>query len=308
MSPKSACAVVAGLLLPACLALAADPPATTAKQLVIGVSVPTLDHPMFAQMREAAEAEAAQLGVKVEIADAHWSADRQAMDLERMVDQKVSGILYSPVAAALLSEALDGAVAAGIPVVQVQGGKAPEKVLGAFGADEVSGGRMLAQLVIQRLRGQGVVVELVGMGPSWNAVRASFEEELRTSRVKPFVAEPIEIQRGMAQQRIAALLREGRRFDAVVAVNDLLALGAADALRAAGVDPGSKVIVGLDASPEGRRAVEQGVLTATFDPRTGDQTRLGLRCLVDLIQRGKKPVTRDVLLPPRMITRATTGG
>lgn len=305
MISKHVLGLLFGIALPLHTALAAEIGAATETATVLGLSVPGLDYPLYAELKQAAEAEAAALGVKLVVADAHGSADRQVGDLLRFVDQHVKGILYSPISVALVAEALDEAAAAGIPAVQLHAGKGPEKALGSFSADDVSGGRMAAKFVIQRLGGKGAVLELVAMGPAWNGFRASLDAELRAAKLEVFVAEPLEIQQGRAQQAVAALLREQRRFDAILAVNDRLALGAVEALRAAGIDPASKVIVGLDGLPEARRAVQEGTLSATLDPRIGEQARLGVRCLVTRVRTGAAPLIRDVYLPPLLFTRAT---
>jgi ABC-type sugar transport system substrate-binding protein len=290
-----------GLILPLCTTLAADPGAAGGKQLVIGVTVRGLDYPLYAELKQAVEAEGAALGVKVEVADSHWSADRQTIDLERFIDQHVDGILLTPVTAALVSETIDEAGDARIPIVQVHTGPGPEKVLATFAPDAVAMGQMAARFVIRRLGGKGTVVELRAMGPVWDPYREAFEKELRASQVKLVLSEPIEIHRETAQRAMAAMLRKHGRIDAVVTVNDLLALGAADAVREARVDPAPKVILGLDALPEGRRAVEERVLTATIDPRVGEQTRQALRCLVEYVRTGKTPPNRLILLPPELV-------
>src|SRR5512142_2207686 len=193
MTARYAWGLLIGLALPLRAVLPADLGAAPEAAVVIGVSVPGLDYPLYAELEKAAEAEGASLGVKVVVADAHWSADRQASDMMRFVDQRVSGILYVPVAAALLAEPLDEAAAARVPVVQLHAGKAPEKALAAFSADAAAGGRTVARYVIQRLGGKGAVLELVAMGPAWDAYRAALAAELRAAKLDVFVAEPTEI-------------------------------------------------------------------------------------------------------------------
>ncbi len=88
----------------------------------------------------------------------------------------------------------------------------------------------------------------------------------------------------------------------------LLALGAIDAMVEAGIDPASKATVGWNVSPDSRRAIEEGKLGATIDPRTGEQARQALRVLVDYVRTKKMPASKQVLVAPKLITKASPEG
>lgn len=283
------------------LALSAEP--GSARPLVIGLSLPDASYPVFADAKRAAEAEAAALGVKVEFRSGGFLTDTQALAIERLVEQGVSGIIVSPLHTGSIAEAIDGAVAAGVPVVKVLTGPGGDRALATLTPDARLGGRMAARYVIARLRDRGTVVELVALGRFQEAFRAGFERELAASHVKLVIAEPTDLQRGRARQTVGALLAQRAAFDAVVAVNDPMALGAADALRAAGIDPASRVIVGWDALPEARRAVEAGVLAATFDPRPDELARRAVRLLVYHLRTGNPPHAKEILVAPELVTR-----
>ncbi len=107
---------------------------------------------------------------------------------------------------------------------------------------------------------------------------------------------------------MAGLIREHPRFDAVYGEADILALGAIDAMVEAGIDPAGKVTIGWSASPDARRAFEEGKLSAIVDPRTGEQARHALRILVDYVRTKKGPPSKHVLVAPKLITKASPEG
>ncbi|MFH4385512.1 substrate-binding domain-containing protein, partial [Acinetobacter baumannii] len=60
-------------------------------------------------------------------------------------------------------------------------------------------------------------------------------------------------------------LTQGRKFNAVLANNDEMAIGAAMALKQAGVDvdKGSVLVAGVDGTPDGLSAVTKGDLAVS---------------------------------------------
>lgn len=282
------------------LALAGEP---GAKPLVLGLSLPDASYPVYAEAKRAADAEAAALGgVQILFERGGFLVDTQTLALERFVEQKVNGIIVCPLRPGSMGGAIDAAVAAGVPVVKLLTGPGGDRAMSTVTVDASQGGRRAARFVVERLGDKGTVVELTVLGPVMEAFRTGFEQELATSHVKLRVAEPTDFYRAQADQTVSRLLARHVEFDGVVAVNDLMALGAVDALRRAGVDPASKVILGWDAIPEARKAVQDGVITATLDPRPGELARTAVRTLVEHLRGGKAP-EELVLVAPELITR-----
>lgn len=75
-----------------------------------------------------------------------------------------------------------------------------------------------------------------------------------TEATAPLVAD---YNRAEAQDMIAPLLGTVE-FDCIIANNDAMALGACEAMTAAGMDPASVPIVGIDASTDGRKSIAEG--------------------------------------------------
>lgn len=280
---------------------------TQGKQLTIGFALAEYQHWAFAEMKRAAEAEADALGVSLVPMDAHYMSISQPDHIEMLVDRRVDGILVNPVPSApsaLLGPAIDSAVGAGIPVVEVFGNLEPNKAIAAVGMDVALGARLAARFVIDKLGGKGSVLFLDGFGPT--AARAAFEHELQGSGVKIVaIGRTGTPSRSNSKQVMAELIREHPRFDAAVGVNDNVTLGFIDAMVEAGIDPTRKATLTWIGSPDAQRAIDAGQLGAALDPQTGEQARQALRILVDNIRAKKLPATRQVLVAPTLMTKAS---
>ncbi len=305
MTSKHACCLLIGLWLPLCGAMAGEAKSAD-KQLAIGFSMAELESPIFVEMKKAAEAEAAMLGVNLMPMGARFSSDLQTDHVDILVEKRVDGILLNPVPYAFLTPAIDAAVDAGVPVVKVLADPGPDKALAVVGTDVAQGARLAAKFVAEKLGGSGSVLVLEGKG--LEALKVAFEKELQGSNVTILASAPAGMLRANAKQVMVGLIREHPRFDAVVGANDVQVLGAIDAMVEAGIDPAGKVTLGVDATPDARRAIVEGKLGATIDPRSGEQARQALRILVDYIRTKKMPASKQILVVPKLITKASPEG
>ena len=92
--------------------------------------------------------------------------------------------------------------------------------------------------------------------------------------------------------------------DAIVAANDDMAFGAAEAVAGAGLDI---PIIGFDALPEALQAVEDGTLAATVEQFPGGQTSGAMEVLVNYLRDGTEPAEHTTLIEPALITAENVG-
>ena len=95
-------------------------------------------------------------------------------------------------------------------------------------------------------------------------------------------------------------LTTGEPFDAVFANNDEMAIGAAQAMRSAGVDMRKVVVVGVDATQDGLAAMRAGDLDVTVFQNAAGQAARAVDAALALAHG--KAVDRVVYIPFELVT------
>jgi ribose transport system substrate-binding protein len=277
------------------------------KQIVIGMTVPSLQFPFFVIMKSDAEAAAAKLGAKLVFVDAQNDSAKQAAAVEGFVAQKVNAILISPMTVDSLVPSIEAAVKAGIPVASVDRKANTDKVLVHVGADNVEGGRAAARFIVEKLGGKGSVIELEGTPGASPAIdrKKGFDEVIaQNPGIKILVSQTAQFDRAQGHDVMENLMQSYPNFDAVFGANDEMIIGAIEAMSSAGIDLKSKVTVGFDATPDAFQYMKDGKLGATIDQYPGQQAGQALQYLVDNIKSKKTPPNPVVYIAPKAVTSA----
>src|SRR5687767_104580 len=153
-------------LAAACSPAEAPQPTTGTRQLRFAVIPKALDIPVFNYARVGAERAAKELGnVRVE-----WRAPdtadqlKQKEILESFITQRVDGIAISALNGDFLTDTINRAVDAGIPVVTWDSDAPRSKRLAFYGVDDFDSGRIMGQEAIKLLNGTGKVAIITSVG------------------------------------------------------------------------------------------------------------------------------------------------
>ncbi len=301
--------VIAALLLPLASARA-GPDRTAAAGEAIVIGMPTVDaaHPVHATLQKTAEDEARGLGAQVEVTECFGNPFEQTNAILEFVARGVKGIVLVPLHD--VSPAMEAATKAGVVVVTVGDRANTDKVLLQSGPDNVEAGRIAARFIVEKLGNKGSVIEIEGGGAGVfgsNAaatdLKLGFDEVIQKSGVKLLASRPANWNRTLGRGAMEALMKEHPSFDAVYAANDDMILGAIDALSAAGIDPSTKVTVGVNASPAALESIKAGKLAATVDPMLAKQARQAVDYLVGYVKTKKMPPRQSMLVQPELVTR-----
>lgn len=309
MIRKSILAAASGLaLLSTTIApLHAEPEGKDA-EVTIFVSPLTFAFPHFVFLTEQLEDEAAKIGgVKILKADGQLSAPKQIADIEAAIVQGVDGIIIAPADADALAPAVREAIAAGIQVVTVDrpvNGVA--EVLANVAADNFKGAEAQGEAVVKAFPDGATIVNLQGIpgDKTANDRNGGAHKILDAAGDKyKFVSEQaanFSRDKGLSvSENILTGLADVPQV--IIAANDDMALGAAQAVDARGLK-GKVKIYGYDGSEDALKAVQDGSLAGTVDQFPGQQGRIAVRTLVDSIREGKKPASSNVLIAPVAIT------
>jgi len=277
------------------------------EQLQIVFSVPGLNFPFFVHMMNIARDTAAELDVELIEQDGQNDSATQSAGVESAIAQGVDGIIISPRDVEALAPAIQAAMDAGIPVVTVDRAVTGADTLGHVGADNVRGGEKQGEYLLEILPEGGQIIELqgtVGASPAidrsagFNSVIAdSPEYEIVFQQTAGFLRD-----QGLTVTEQA--LQANPDVSAIVAANDDMALGAAEAVAGAGIDV---PIIGFDALPEALQAVQDGTLAATVEQFPGGQTAGAMEILVNYLRDGTEPSEHTTLIEPALITADNIG-
>jgi ABC-type sugar transport system substrate-binding protein len=287
------------ILLGATLALAGCAK-RDASQFVVGFSQMESDNPWRLAETKSLKDEAAKRGIQLVVTDAQGQTAKQVADVEDLIARHVNVILLAPREFEGLVPALQAAKAAKIPVILVDraaAGTAGQDYVTLLASNFVEQGRRAGEWLAAQTNGKATIVELSGTpGASVAIDRAKgFRDEIaKHPDMKIIASQTGNFSRAAAQgvmQNIAQSL--GKQITAVYAHNDEMALGAVQALAAAGLKPGTDVkVVSVDGERAALEAIDRGELGATVEsnPRFGPLA-------FDTIDKLRKGET----LPPKIL-------
>jgi len=241
-------------------------------RLEIGVALPADTGAFIQEVRRGLQRPADSLEFELLVAAADGDRARQAAQADSLVARHVAALLIDAVDAAAIAPVVARANRAGIPVFTLANPAGGGDVVSHIGSDDRMGGELMGWYVAQRLRGGGNLALLDRPGAAGARDRVA-GLRLALSRFPNIriVASPAvdPATREAARQKAATLLTVDQRIDAFVGISDELALGALDALQAAGRK--DVFVAGFGASAEARAAILQGtalVADVAPDPYT----------------------------------------
>lgn len=261
----------------------------------IGVVLPDLHGEFFSEIVRGMDREASRRGYLLLLTNLHGH-DEQAGSALRAMRGRVDGLVV--MAPHLTQEEISAAVPPGLPAILVnardESGQRPVITL-----DNKAG----VEAVVDHLISLGCkrLIHIAGPGGNSDAKERAiaFTEAARKRAIAgQIVSGNFDEESG--KDAIATLLRSGHRFDGIFAANDNMAIGAIEALRAAGLKvPGDVAVAGFDDIPLARHL---GLTTVRV--RIAELGETAIASLLDAL--ANKELERVLLHRPELIVRATT--
>ena len=142
------------------------PPADAPRKLRFAVIPKSLDIPVFDYAKIGAERAAKQLGNVEVIWRGPETGDqlKQKEILESFITQRVDGIAISCLNGDFLTETINRAMDAGIPVVTWDADAPNSKRIAFYGVDDKAGGRIMGEEAVKLLGGKGTVALMTSLG------------------------------------------------------------------------------------------------------------------------------------------------
>ena len=246
--------------------------------------------------------EAKKRGIDLKFADAQQKQENQFKAIRSFIAQKVDVIMFSPVVESGWGPVMKEAKDAGIPViVSDRRPDVSEDYYAAFiGSDFVEEGRNAAKFLAKKMNGHAVIAELqgtTGSAPANDRMKGFREVLKQYPDMKIVMTQTGNFTRAEGQQVMEAFLKspQGNKINALFSHNDDMALGAIQAIEAAGKKPGKDiVIVSVDGVKDAFQAMVDGKLNCSVEcnPLIGPQ----LFDAVDAVVHGKKLPSKRIVV------------
>ncbi len=275
----------------------------------IGVSMGTLTNNFQTLIVNGMQDYAKSVGVELQIEDATTDVNKQLDQVKNFAAGGVSAIIVDPVDSDGTPALSKVAEDAGIPLIYVNVQPTDLSTLGkqqAFvGSNEAESGTLQTKEVCRILGGKGNVVIMIGDLTSQAARQ-------RTQDVHDVIATPECSGLKVAQEQVgnwsrvngadlvSNWLTSGLEFDAVLANNDEMALGAISALKNGGASTDKIIVAGIDATPEALQAMKAGDLKVTVFQDAKGQGKGSIDAALKAI-KGEK-IDREVWIPFQLVT------
>lgn len=228
----------------------------------IGVSIQDLQAQFYEAMQQGMKDEATKYGYAITFTDANRDQAKQTSQVEDFLSKRVDAIILTPVDSKAVGPAIVEANTANVPVFTADIASTSSKgvIVAHVASDNAQGGRVAADLLGKALNGQGSVAIIDQ--PEVTSVQdrvKGFRQELaaRYPRITIIADQTAGGDRVQASTVMDNLLQTYPNLSGVFGINDDSALGALKSIKAAG-RLGTLKIVGYDATPEARKAIDAG--------------------------------------------------
>ena len=276
-------------LVAACAAPAAQPTEPAASggdgNITIGVTM-KFDDLWLTTLRDAmSEYAATQPGVELVMVDSKEDVATQLGQVENFVAQNVDAIIVIAANTDAADPMTKAAQDAGIPLVYVN--RLPSNLpegISYVGSESIQAGIMQAEWLAEQLGGKGNVVIMNG-DLAQEAAQKRTEGEKQVFAKYPDITIIREDTGNWSRDQGLALmenwLASGDQIDAVASNNDEMAIGALQAIEAAG-KLGEILVGGVDASPDALQEMDKGRLDVTVFQNAKGQGEGGIQVAIAL--------------------------
>jgi ribose transport system substrate-binding protein len=271
----------------------------------IALVVKTLNNPFFNDMQKGAEeaAKTANVNLLVQAAEREIDVEKQMQIIENLIQSKVSALCITPSGSKEIVPAIVKANRAGIPVLILDTRVNPEalaaaggKVATFIGSDNFEGGRVAGEFMVKTLGGKGKVAILEGIPghETGDSRLKGFKQAVAGSPgIEIVSSQTANWERDQGYNVFQNMLQAQPDIQGLFACSDLMALGAVEAIAAAG-KTGKIAVIGFDAFSEAREAVLKGTMVATVAQFSSEMGKMGVENAARLLKGEQIPAEQTV--------------
>jgi len=271
----------------------------------IAVVISTLNNPWFVVLGNTAKERAEQLGYEATIFDSQNDTAKESDHFENIIAGGYSAILFNPTDA-------DGSIAnvkkakeANIPTFCIDREiNSNDVAVTQILSDNYSGCVEMGQYFVKKMNGKGKYVELLGIlgdNNTWNRSKGFHSVVDNYPELKMVSQQTAEFDRTKAMEVLESILQANPEINAVFCGNDAMAMGAYQALVAAG--KADKVMVfGFDGAKDVIDSIHEGKIIATGMQFPKKMARMAAEQADEYI-KGRKDFPQKVPVAVELVTQ-----
>lgn len=269
------------------------------KDIKIGLSISTLNNPFFVSLKDGVVAEATKQGMEVVVVDAQNDSAKQSNDVDDLIQQGVNALLINPTDSSAISTVVQTANSLGIPVITLDRSADQGEVAALVASDNVKGGQMAAEYMVDQLGKDTKVIELEGVpGASATRERGKGFHDIADEQLNVVAKQAADFDRTKGLTVTENLLQGNPDAKAIFAHNDEMALGAIEAIQSSGKDI---MVIGFDGNDDALKSIEAGNLTATVAQQPELIGQLAVGAAKDVLQG--KEVEKNIAAPLKLVVK-----
>lgn len=271
----------------------------------IGVTIASYDDTFLMYMKDGMEAYAETLGDKVEVTyvDAKGDTATQLGQVENFITQGMDSVVVVPVNTEATQPITDACVDSETKLVYVNRlpGNLPEEVV-FVGSESIDAGIFQMEYLAEQMGEEGNVVVMMGKLSNEASVKRTegvHQVADKFDNIEVTKEQTAEWSRAKGMTLMENWISSGDQIDAVASNNDDMALGAIEALEAAGMKD-DVLVGGVDATPDAIAALAEGRLDCTVFQDAAGQGKGGIESAYNLALGND--VDSQVWIPFKLVT------
>src|ERR671911_597205 len=272
----------------------------------------TLNHPFFLDMQRGAQeaADRERIQLVVQAAEREIDVEKQMQIIENLLQTGIRALVVTPSGSREIATVIAKANRANVPVVVVDTRVDPKaaadnnlKLASFIGSDNYEGGRIAGEYLAKSTGGKARVAVLEGIPghETGDSRLRGFRDAVKQHPGMTIVAsQPANWERDQGFNVFQNMLQAHPDIDTVFAASDLMALGAIEAIAAAG-KTGKIRVVGFDALDDAKKAIAAGTMSASVAQFPYEMGKAAVESAVKLLAGGKLPA--DIMVKLEMVTK-----
>ncbi|CAH0346505.1 sugar ABC transporter substrate-binding protein [Bacillus sp. CECT 9360] len=276
--------------------------------IVIGAAMPVFDDKWLSYLYDGIkEYDKEHDDVEVNMVDAKNDSGKQISQVETFISQGVDAVIINPVDTDAVLPMVDLANEAEIPVIVVNrmpDKKTMKKIYAFVGSESLEAGTIQMEKVAELIGGKGNIGIMNGtLGQEAVVKRTEGNKEVvkKNPDIKIVREATADWQRSQGITLMENWIQSGEQFDAIVANNDEMAIGAIMALEESG-KRGDIIVAGIDGTLDALQYVKEGKLDVSAFQDAYGQGKGSIETAIKAV-KGEKVEEKFINIPFELITK-----